>query len=160
MSSTKIYPFNTLQLRLAHQLITRGSAGRKTDALAVQVGISPSEVAFELLKLREHGYVSTVNDGSSYVTWYSSPGLLDALKRFTDSKAVECETPVSTHPTQYLVQGTGMYSPSTYACERDALREATRRAEHAPGTEVRILIVHKTVLKQPEQRIPGELVIK
>lgn len=161
MSSSKIYPFNTLQLRLVNLLIVRGKAGRKTDVLAGQVGCSPSEVAFELLKLRELGYVSTVNDGSSYVTWYSSPGLIDAVNRYTASKAGGGgAAPVSTHPTQYLVQGTGIYSPITYACERDALREATRRAECNPGTEVRILIVHKTVLKQPEQRIPGELVIK
>jgi hypothetical protein len=162
MSSTKIYPFNSLQLRLVNSLITRGNAGRKTDALAVQVGVSPSEVAFELLKLRELGYVSTVNDGSAYVTWYSSPGLVDALKRYTDSKIVtaECVTPVHQHPTQYQVHGPENYVTSTYACERDALREATRRAERTPGKEVRILVVHKTVVFTPEQRIPGELIIK
>lgn len=159
MSSTKIYPFNTLQLRLVNQLITRGNAGRKTDVLAVQVGSSPSEVAFELLKLRELGYVSTVNDGSAYVTWYSSPGLVDAVNRYAASK-VEDTPPKVEKPVRYIVQGTAMYSPSTYACERDALREATRRAECTPGKEVQILIVHKTVLQQPEQRIPGELVIK
>lgn len=163
MTSSKIYPFNTLQLRLVNQLITYGNAGRKTDALAVQVGVSPSEVAFELLKLRELGYVSTVNDGSAYVTWYSSPGLVDALKRYTDSK-VQCGEgePVNGTPKRecYLVRGPVGYRMDTYAKESDAMHEAKRRAEATPREMVEVYALHKTVLKQPEQRIPGELVIK
>lgn len=162
MSSTKIYPFNSLQLRLANQLITRGNAGRKTDVLAVQVGISPSEVAFELLKLRELGYVSTVNDGSAYVTWYSSPGLVDAVNRYAASKVEETPPKQPEKPVRYMVQGpkNSGYASTTYAKESDAMREATRRAEDMPGHKVEVHILHKTVVKKPEQVIPGELIVE
>ena len=160
MSSTKIYPFNSLQLRLANQLITRGNAGRKTDVLAVQVGISPSEVAFELLKLRELGYVSTVNDGSAYVTWYSSPGLVDALQRYTASKVHYPPENATPKRECYLVRGPVGYRMDTYAKESDAMQEAKRRAETAPKEKVEVYVLHKTVLKQPEQVIPGELIVE
>lgn len=161
MSSTKIYPFNSLQLRLANSLIVHGAQGRKTDTLAVQVRCSPSEVAFELLKLRELGYVSTVNDGSAYVTWYSSPGLVDALKRYTDSK-VRCGEASNATPKRecYLVRGPVGYRMDTYAKESDAMQEAKRRAEAAPKEMVEVYALHKTVLKQPEQVIPGELIVE
>ena len=165
MSSTKIYPFNSLQLRLVNSLITRGNAGRKTDALAVQVGVSPSEVAFELLKLRELGYVSTVNDGSAYVTWYSSPGLVDALHKYTASKIEPYNGVAGCAPTKapvYMVQGpknTG-YASTSYANESDAMREAQRRAEVNPGKKVEVFLLHKTLVQKPEQRIPGELIVE
>jgi hypothetical protein len=166
MSSTKIYPFNTLQLRLANQLIMYDGVGRKTDALAIQVGCSPSEVSFELLKLRERGYVSSLYDGSAYVTWYSSPGLVDALRRYTLSKLQQCtedtapKQPVQAKVVNYLVKGPVGYRMETYARESDALREAKRRAEAAPKEKVAVYVLHKTVLKQPEQRIPGELIVE
>ncbi|WP_257542522.1 hypothetical protein [Sphingobium sp. CFD-1] len=163
MSSSKIYPFNTLQLRLVNQLIVRGNAGRKTDALAVQVGVPPSDVSFELLKLRELGYVSTVNDGSAYVTWYSSPGLVDALNRYTASK-VQCGESVNTTSKRvaYKVFGPegSRYMPRTYANEADAMREAAARAKNEPGRSIEIYTLYKTLVQKPEQVIPGELIVE
>ena len=163
MSSSKIYPFNTLQLRLVNQLIVCGNAGRKTDVLAVQVGCSPSEVAFELLKLRELGYVSTVNDGSAYVTWYSSPGLVDAVNRYVASKVEGKGTPPKVEkPMCYRVFGPegNAYMPCKYTKEVDALREATVRAKNSPGKRVEVYALHKTIVQKPEQVIPGELIVE
>lgn len=160
MSSTKIYPFNSLQLRLVNSLITRGNAGRKTDALAVQVGVSPSEVAFELLKLRELGYVSTVNDGSAYVTWYSSPGLVDALNKYIASKTEPCNGVAPTKHTKYLVKGPVGYRMEAYAKESNAMDAAKRLAEDNPTVLVEVYVLHKSLVQKPEQRIPGELIVE
>lgn len=164
MSSTKIYPFNSLQLRLVNQLVLRSVAGRKTDELAHTCGCSPSEVAFELLKLRELGYVSTVkNEGSDYVTWYSSPGLVDALRRYTISKLQQCtedNTPIKTPTYRVFGPEASRYMPKTYATESAALKEATLRAKNAPGQSVQVYVLHKTLIQKPEQVIPGELIVE
>lgn len=168
MSSTKIYVFNTLQLRLVNQLIASGGAGRTTYVMAVQVGCSPSVVAFELLKLRELGYVSTVrgSDDTDYVTWYSSPGLVDALQRYTSSKLQQYtentapKQPMQAKVVHYLVKGPVGYRMETYARESDAMHEAKRRAEAAPKEKVEVYVLHKTLIQKPEQRIPGELIVE
>jgi len=74
--------FSAYQDQLLAVILTQpADVGVRTDVLAKATGTTTRDVPASLLRLREQGLIASVNDGSAYNSWHTTPKLRQELAR-------------------------------------------------------------------------------
>lgn len=163
------YTINEIQQRALRQIIL--NKGMYTDVLATKLELTNSAMAFELKKLRDSTGMIVTSGGVSAYKFWSLTDVGAAILEEWDIWINNVSPYIPEH-SKHCLQSTrkvevykvlgpqgSRYAPVTFASEKAAVDEATRRAKQEPGQDIQIFTLHKTVKWEPPVVPEGKLII-